>query len=73
MTNSEVFMHRFVEARIVYYGQRNEQGPLSFFNAQHNNLKVRGEKLIRLGALAYREGVVCLPPFDLKVGTHELF
>jgi hypothetical protein len=71
MTSAEV--HRFVEARMVYYSQPNERGLLNFFNAQPNNLRVRGEKLIKLGTLAYREGVVCLRPFDLKFETHEFF
>jgi len=64
-------MLRFFEARMVYYGPRNEQGRSSFFNARPNNLKVKAEKLIELGTTAYREGVVCLRSFDLKLETHE--
>ena len=72
MRNVEMFMRRFFEARMVYYGQRrNEQGASSFFHTRPNNLKVKAEKLIELGETAYREGVVCLRPFDLKLETHE--
>lgn len=66
-------MRRFVEARMVYYGRRNEQGPSRLFNARPNNLKVKAEKLIELGTTAYREGVVCLRPFYLKLETQEFF
>ena len=64
-------MRRFVEGRMNYYAECNEQGPFSLFNARPNTLKIRAEKLIGLGTNAYREGVVCLRPFNLKIETHE--
>jgi len=70
MTNAKVFMHRFVEARMAYYGQRHDQGPLSTFEAQPKSLKWKANKLITTGTLAYREGVVCLWTY-LKIETHE--
>lgn len=51
------FVNRFVEARIIYYRLRDEQGASNFFDAQSNDLKERGLKLVRLGKRTYREGV----------------
>lgn len=72
MINVEVLVHRFVEARMAYYGQGHEQGPLSIFGAQPNNSKWRAKNLIKDGTRAYREGVVCLW-FYIKIETHEFF